>query len=135
MITDFVIRTFYYFRTGYSIYLSLPLTLISLSTTVYYLAIQNIPILQGIFQNIIVFGVFLTLIVYPCGAVVGWVHFKRAPFYRVEQDVNVESNPYSNTKVTPVSLPQLRLFAVMARERGMVKDAEEMEEIIKRSIP
>ena len=127
----FLLRSFYYFRTGYSIYLSLPLAMISLTTTVYYLAIKNMPFLQSLFPGMMEFGVTLILLVYPAGVLAGWIHFKRAPFYRVEQDINVESNPYSQNKLAPVTVPLYKLLMDWGKKEGL--DVTEIEKILNAS--
>ena len=128
---NFLLRSFYYFRTGYSIYLSLPLTMISLCTTVYYLAIQNIPILKSVFPGVLEFGLALVVVVYPSGALAGWFHFKKMPFYRIEQTINVESNPYSQTKLTPVMIPMWKTLMELARKEGL--NVSEMQKILETS--
>jgi hypothetical protein len=125
---NFLLRSFYYFRTGYAIYLSLPLAMISLTTTVYYLAIKNMPILQTLFPGMLEFGLTLIIIVYPLGVVAGWFHFKKMPFYRIEQTINVESNPYSQTKLTPVMIPMWTTLMALAKKEGL--DVSEMQKIL-----
>lgn len=128
---DFLLRSFYYFRTGYSIYLSLPLTLVSLCTTVYYLAIQNIPAIKAMVPGFIEFAVLLVVVVYPLGALAGWFHFKALPFYRIEQQVNVESNPYSQDKLAPVMLPMWKMMIELGKKEGI--DVSAMEKIMVKS--
>ncbi len=131
---NFLLRSFYYFRTGYGIYLSLPLTMISLCTTVYYLAIKNMPILQSLFPGMLEFGVTLILVVYPIGVLAGWFHFKKAPFYRIEQAINVESNPYSQTKLAPVMIPLWELLYDLGKRENLdEKILEDVAKIIKSS--
>lgn len=125
---NFLLRSFYYFRTGYSIYLSLPLQMISLCTTVYYLAIQNISGLKTFFPGFIEFALALVIVVYPIGSVAGWFHFKALPFYRIEQTINVESNPYSQTKLTPVMIPMWKTLMALAEKEGL--DVQEMRKIL-----
>ncbi len=127
-----ILRSFYYFRTGYSIYLSLPLTLINLCTTIYYLAIQNIPAVKQFFPGFIEFGLALVVLVYPAGALAGYIHFKRAPFYKLEQAINVESNPYSQDHLTPVMIPMWRAIIALAERENI--DVEEMRRILEKSI-
>lgn len=125
---NFLVRSFYYFRTGYGIYLSMPIGMISLCTTVYYLAIQNVPTLKSIFPGVLEFGAALVLIVYPSGVVTGWLHLKIMPFYRVEQQIQVEANPYSNRVLTPVMVPMWKLLIEIGRKEGL--DVSEMEKTL-----
>lgn len=125
---NFLVRSFYYFRTGYGIYLSLPIAMISLCTTVYYLAIQNIPVLKSIFPGILEFGLALIIMVYPSGVVTGWLHLKVMPFYRVEQQIQVESNPYSQRVLTPVMVPMWKVLIELGKKEGI--DVSEMEKTL-----
>lgn len=126
-----ILRSFYYFRTGYSIYLSMPFQMVNLCTTVYYLAIQNVPALKTFFPGFLEFALALIVIVYPAGATTGWLHFKALPFYRVEQAINVESNPYSQTKLTPVMVPMWKTLIAIAEKEGI--DVKEMRQILESS--
>ena len=129
---DLVIRSLYYFRNGYGIYLSLPLTLVSFTTTVYYLAIQNVPFLKGIFPSFVLFGVVLTLFIYPAGVLIGWIHFKKMRFYRIEQEIQVESNPYSQDRLAPVMIPMWKMMVELGKREGI--DVSEMEKILRKSV-
>jgi hypothetical protein len=126
-----VVRSFYYFRTGYATYLNFIMTMITLSTTLYYLALEKMPLLQGVFQNVVIFGFALVCVVYPVGVWVGWMHFKRAQFFKVEQDVIVESNPYSQDRLTPIMVPMWRAIMRMAAREGF--DVAEMQKILEKS--
>lgn len=125
---NFLVRSFYYFRTGYGIYLSMPIGMISLCTTVYYLAIQNVPALKSVFPGVLEFGAALVLVVYPSGVVTGWLHLKIMPFYRVEQQIQVEANPYSNRVLTPVMVPMWKILIELGRKEGL--DVSEMEKTL-----
>lgn len=116
---NLLIRSFYYFRNGYGIYISLPLTLVSFTTTIYYLAIQNIPLLKTIFPGFMEFAAALILTVYPVGSLAGWIHFKKAPFYEMETHIQTESNPYSQDKLAPVMVPLWEFFYEYGTKEGM----------------
>ena len=130
---EYFFKSLYYFRVGYGLYLGFALGLLTFSTTTYYLAIERIPLLRQIFPDFLEFTITLFILVYIVGHILGYVHYKKFPAYRMEQEVNVESNPYANWKVTPNALPQLKLFAHQAHLLGMDEEANVMEEIIRRS--
>lgn len=114
----FVYRAWYYFRLGYSTYLTFVLGYFSTLITVYYLAIKNMPPLLDIFPHFGPFAVLASLIGVPLSIAVGWVHLKRSRLYSSEADIAVEANPYAYklalgyTKelITPASLTQLRIL-------------------------
>ena len=130
---EYLFKSLYYFRTGYGLYLGFALGLLTFSTTMYYLAIERVPLLKQLFPGFLEFTATLFVLVYTIGHTLGYIHYKKLPVYRMEQEVNVESNPYANWKVTPNAIPQLKLFARQARMLGMNEEADVMESIIRRS--
>lgn len=90
----FLARLWFYFRMGYSTYLTFLLGYVSTLVTVYYLAIKNIPDLLNVFPHFVPFAVLATVIGGPLSITIGWVHLKRSPAYRSEIDIGVEANPY-----------------------------------------
>lgn len=62
--------------------------------TVYYLAIDNLPVLESIFPSFTIWAIFIVFTVGPLAVLAGWLHLKRSPAYRSEADVSVEANPY-----------------------------------------
>lgn len=90
----FLFRTWLYFRTGYGTYVSFALGFISFVTTVYYLAINNLPFLKIIFSSFIRFVVFFAVVAPPVCILVGWLHIKRSRAYSSEINISTEANPY-----------------------------------------
>jgi hypothetical protein len=99
-ITRLLTRFWYYFRTGYSTYLTFLLGYFSTFVTVYYLAIRNMPALLDVFPHFLTFMIVGTVIGLPSGVIIGWLHLKRTPAWTAEVDINTEANPY-NYKLTP----------------------------------
>jgi hypothetical protein len=99
-VTAYIGRLWYYFRTGYGIYLTFVLGYGSTLVTVYYLAIKNVPSLLDIFPKFWPFAILATAIGVPLAVGLGWVHMKRSAGYTSEVDIGVESNPY-NYKLLP----------------------------------
>lgn len=93
-------RAWYYFRLGYSTYLTFILGYVSTLITVYYLAIKSIPYLIDLFPKFELFALLSTVVGVPLSVGVGWIHLKRSRLYSSETDIGVESNPY-NYKLAP----------------------------------
>jgi hypothetical protein len=93
-------RAWYYFRIGYGTYLTFLLGFVSTIVTVYYLAINNIPILKSVFSSFLWFFVLAVAIGVPLAVFSGFLHFKRTRAYASEQDISVEANPWY-WRVTP----------------------------------
>jgi hypothetical protein len=87
-------RAWFYFRIGYSTYLTFLLGYASTLVTVYYLAIKNIPQLLSLFPRFDLFSVLATAVGLPVSVGLGWVHYKRSPAFSSEIDIQVEANPY-----------------------------------------
>jgi hypothetical protein len=95
-----ITRFWYYFRIGYATYLTFVMGYVSTLITVYYLAIKNLPYLLKLFPSFWLFSLLGTVIGAPTSVAIGWLHLKRSHAYTSEQDITVESNPYS-WKLTP----------------------------------
>lgn len=87
-------RSWFYFRTGYTVYLSFILAVTNVMVTVYYLAIDSIPQLKSIFPDFTTWAITVIVIGIPLSVFIGWLHLKRSPAYRSEQDIAVEANQY-----------------------------------------
>jgi len=94
-IEEKLFRVWYYFRLGYSTYLSFVLGMFSFVTTTYYLAINNMPFLSDVFPSVVVYAVFLALILPFIGTIVGWVHMKRTLAFTEQISIGIEANPYT----------------------------------------
>jgi len=90
----FVGRLWFYFRMGYSTYLTFLLGYASTLITVYYLAIKNIPDLLNIFPRFVPFAILATVIGLPLSVSVGWAHYKRSAAFSSEMDIQYEANPF-----------------------------------------
>ena len=87
-------RGWYYFRIGWSIYLSLILAAINTLTITFYLAIENYPALKSIFPTFEIYVIVTVLIGIPLLVAIGYAHYKRTKARKAEVDILVETNPY-----------------------------------------
>jgi hypothetical protein len=128
-------RAWYYFRMGYSTYLTFLLGYVSTLVTVYYLAVRNMPSLLDLFPHFAEFAIIATMVGLPLGVLIGWVHMKRSGLFSTEQDVSVESNPYNYKLVpgyvkeawAPIMLMQLKLLRKISEREGLLTGSEEAE--------
>jgi len=130
--SKWIYRAWYYFRMGYSTYLTFILGYFSTLVTVYYLAIKNLPSLLDLFPHFESFVLLGTFVGVPLSVMIGWVHMKRSRLFSSEQDVSVESNPY-NYKLPsgylkeawgPAMLMQLKLLRKLLETKGLLTDPE-----------
>ena len=87
-------RAWFYFRQGWSTYFAFIFAAINTLTVTYYLAIENYPILQGIFPTFEIYILIIAFVGIPTLVFVGYAHYKKTPSYRAEADVWMESNPW-----------------------------------------
>jgi len=129
-------RAWYYFRLGYSTYLTFLLGYASTLVTVYYLAIRNMPDLLSMFPHFEPFAVLATLIGIPLSIAIGWIHLKRSNLMASEQDIATEANPYtyrlpgsgiSKDLWFPSILMELRIVRRLAETNGLLTDSEKMQ--------
>tara|TARA_Y100001936_G_C16024907_1_gene641876 strand:- start:1026 stop:1550 length:525 start_codon:yes stop_codon:yes gene_type:complete len=87
-------RSWYYFRTGWSVYFAFIFAAINTLTVTYFLAIENYPILKEIFPSFFHY-IFITVVIgVPFLVLIGYAHYKRTPSYKAEADIQVEANPH-----------------------------------------
>jgi len=125
-------RALFYIRRGYSL-ASLPFVFLGYASSIYYLAIENIPFLHRIFPSfssfLILAGVTLPIL---CG-LIGYTYMKRSWLFRVASEIQIESNPYTTEKIAPVSLPIYKLFKKIALKEGHFEIANQIDQIINKS--
>jgi hypothetical protein len=132
-------RAWFYFRMGYSVYLSFIMAVVNVMVTVYYLAIQNISGLRDVFPDFSVWAITVIIIGTPLAVLIGWLHLKRSPAYRSEMDVAVESNPYYyklppgywKDALVPVMLETMKLNIKLLNKETLteneMKDLKELQ--------
>jgi hypothetical protein len=135
-VTRLISRAWYYFRLGYSTYLTFLLGYVSTLVTVYYLAIKNVPSLLDLFPKFVPFAILATGIGGPLSVAIGWAHLKRSSLFVSEQDIAYEASPYvyklpnagiARDVQTPSELLRLRLLRRLAESNGLLKDGEKQQ--------
>jgi len=115
---------------GYSLYLSFPVAFIGYASSIYYLAIKNLPFLDVIFPHFHIFVVISLFVLPPFGILLGWLHYKKAlsSFFKAEMDVQTEANPYATKITTPINIPPMKVMTQLAKLHGI--DTSEVDRII-----
>jgi len=90
----FVLRQWFYLRTGYALYWSFLIAGINTLTVTYFLAIDRAPFLQVIFPSFLHYVGIIVAITIPVLILTGLVHFKKIPAFKSEVEVQAEANPY-----------------------------------------
>ena len=97
-------RSWYYFRMGWGTYFAFIFAAINTLTVTYFLAIENYPVLSGIFPNFFQYILIISAIGVPLLIIVGYIHYKRTVAFKSEIDIVLESNPYQRRNVVNISL-------------------------------
>jgi hypothetical protein len=119
---------FYIFQQGYAV-IALPLNLFSFATTTYYLMVNNVSFLKGIFPQFWGFLIFAFLFGVPSVFIIGILYI-RSELYRGSAKVN----PYSYLLIGN-QIPLYEAIAIDIEnkgERGKVV-AEQLRKIIEES--
>jgi hypothetical protein len=95
-----ILKSWFYLRTGYTIYLAMFVGAINILTTSYFLSIKQIPQILAIFPNFVTYVIFLVLVSLPIITITGWLHFKRLGTYSAEAAIYQKVYPY-NYKFEP----------------------------------
>jgi hypothetical protein len=125
-------RMWYYFRVGYSTYLTFLLGYMSTLVTVYYLAIRNIPTLLDIFPRFVPFAVLATIIGGPLSIAIGYMHLKRSVIYSSEVEIGYEANPFiyklapgiNKEVLGPLWMEMLVQVTRLLEAQGLLKDED-----------
>ena len=88
-------RSWFYFRTGWSVYFAFMFAGVNTLVVTYYLAIDNMPFLQEIFPTFTHYVVITILIGIPILVGAGYIHFKKSPGFKSEADIAIETNPHA----------------------------------------
>ena len=87
-------RSWFYFRTGWSMYFAFLISAINTLTVTYYLAVEKVPALVEIFPSFLHYILIFVGIGFPVLVATGYAHFKRTSARKAEVDISVETNPY-----------------------------------------
>ena len=126
-------RSWFYFRTGWSVYLAFIFAAINTLTVTYFLAIENYPVLKEIFPTFLHYIVIVSMVGIPLLTAIGYAHFKRTASFRAEADINMEANPHwkrilQNTEVLlPSYVALLELVVKLSKNEKLSED--EMDQI------
>jgi len=112
-------RSLFYYRIGYGTYLALPVSLFGYASSIYYLAINNIPALRSLFPRFHEFLFLSFIMIYPFASIIGWYHIKKGSFFKAERDIMAEANPYTVNKLPELNVPIWSLFRALAKREGL----------------
>ena len=126
-------RGWFYFRQGWSTYFAFIFAAINTMVVTYYLAVENIPVLNTIFPSFYVYLGIMVSIGIPILILVGYAHQKKTPSYKAEADIYYESNPHALRTYNNVELLlqlNLKLVNLLLQDYKTNDDSQEKLELI-----
>jgi len=134
-------RYWYYFRQGYRLYFAFLFAGVNTMVVTYYLAIEKAPFLKEIFPSFPLYVIMLVLVGAPLLVLTGYVHYKKIPAFKSEQEVRILSNPFQyklgpgwNKHVNmPFNLLMSKLMIKLLTNQKITDDEiKEMQELQKK---
>ncbi len=133
-------RSWFYFRTGYNLYLAFLIGFASNIVVLFRLGVTENKYLAPLFPSLTIFTIIGLLVAIPVGIFTGLYHMKRSGAYAADASVQLEANPYIY-KIVPgkeqeVFLPLWvltvkALAKMLDRERTMTaEERTEMETLL-----
>ncbi len=121
-------RSWYYFRTGWSIYVAFFVGFFSNIIVIYSLGIKPViesggplgTILQVLFPHLTNFVVIAAVVTTPVCVYIGLLHMKRTGAYAADASVATEAHPYVY-KVIPGKEQEVILPLMMLTAKGLAK--------------
>tara|TARA_B110000881_G_C18523697_1_gene489128 strand:- start:133 stop:621 length:489 start_codon:yes stop_codon:yes gene_type:complete len=143
MKNSLVFRGWYYFRNGWSVYFAFIFAAINTLTVTYYLAIENIPVLQNIFPSFLYYVITVVLLGVPLLILIGYAHYKKSRAYRSEASVNFESNPFPRRTLINSEIIlrlNLEILEILKNSNNQISDSDkkhidDVQKELKRYVP
>jgi hypothetical protein len=122
-------RRFWESRQFYSAYIALFIAITNWITIQYKLLLEQIPALNYLFSNIVVFMV-VAIAVFTVTSVLGGHYIHRKRQFRIEQALAVEANPYlyksapgkERDLMIPIGILQLDSLEALLRANNLLTD-------------
>jgi len=131
-------RTWYYFKTGWSMYFAFIFAALNTLVVTYYLAIEKIPFLIELFPSFFHYLLIAVLVGIPIMITIGYIHYKKIPAYSTEVDIATESHPYfyklppgfQSVVLYPMHLTMLQMLLKLSNnEKITEEDQKQIKDI------
>ena len=119
-------RAWFYFRTGYGLYLAFLIGFASNIVVLYKLGVADNKYLAPFFPSLTVFGIIALIIAAPVAIFSGLYHMKRTGAFAADAAVQTESNPYVYRAV-PGKEREVFVPLMILTARGLVRVMEQLK--------
>ena len=127
-------RRFWEYRQFYATYIALFIAISNWITIQYRLVLENIPILNSLFSNIVIFLIVAVVMISVISVLGGhYIHRKRQ--FRIEQELAIEENPYlykaapgkEKYLMIPIYILQLETLEDLLKQTNALTDEKKMQ--------
>jgi hypothetical protein len=133
-IAQWIGRRFWESRQFYSAYIALFIAISNWITIQYRLLLENIPVFNTLFSNIVVFLVVATII-FTVASILGGHYIHRKRQFRLEQAVAIEANPYLYKAVPgkerelmlPIAIMQLEVMEAILKSNNILTEEKKKQ--------
>jgi hypothetical protein len=127
-------KRFWEGRQFYSAYIALFIAISNWITIQYRLVLENIPILNSVFSNIVVF-LIVAVVLFSIISVLGGHYIHRKRQFRIEQELATEENPYlyraapgkEKNLYVPILTLQLETLEDLLRQNNALTDEKKQQ--------
>ncbi len=119
-------RAWFYFRTGYGLYLAFLIGFASNIVVLYKLGVVDNKYLAPFFPSLTVFGIVSLIVAAPIAIFSGLYHMKRTGAFAADAAVQTESNPYVYRAV-PGKEKEVFVPLMILTARGLAKVMEQLK--------
>jgi len=127
-------KRFWEYRQFYSAYIALFIAISNWITIQYRLVLENVPILNSLFSNIMIFLIVAVVLISIISVLGGhYIHRKRQ--FRIEQELATEENPYlyraapgkERDLMIPICILQLETLEDLLRQNNSLTNEKKMQ--------
>jgi hypothetical protein len=119
-------RAWFYFRTGYGLYLAFLIGFASNIVVLYKLGVADNKYFAPFFPSLTVFGIIALVVTAPIAILSGLYHMKRTGAFAADAAVQTESNPYVYRAV-PGKEKEVFVPLMILTARGLAKVMEQLK--------
>jgi hypothetical protein len=121
-----IFRAWFYFRTGYGLYLAFLIGFASNLVVIYKLGIVDNKYLSPFFPSLTVFAIIALIVATPIAIFSGLYHMKRTGAFAADAAVQTESNPYIYRAV-PGKEREVFVPLMILTARGLAKVMDQLK--------
>lgn len=86
---------FFYFKSGYAVYLGLLISSVNVLTSTYFLAIDNTSFIKEIFPTFEMYILTVVMVAIPVITIVGYVHYKQVGAHSANIAIGTQNTIYN----------------------------------------